>query len=83
MLNLRFASHSIKFLDKCKYDLRERVLNKIKLLAENPFPSECKRVKGRKEKTFRIRIGDYRVLYSVLENDLVIQDIDKRSRVYD
>jgi len=39
----------------------------------------------RKNKTFRIRVGDYRVLYVIIKrnNDLLIANTDRRPKVYD
>lgn len=84
MLDYKLSSKSAKFLSKCDEDLYSRLKNKINELRENPFPSDCKRVINRKEKTFRIRIGNYRILYSVYKKDnlLFVSDIDKRPKVY-
>lgn len=45
-----------------------KIVKKIKSLADNPFPVGATRLKGREE--WRIRQGDYRILY-VVENDVV------------
>ena len=62
----------------------DRVMQKIEELRKNPFPHKVKRVEGRKEKTFRIRVGDYRILYIVLNetNLLFISKVDKRPKAY-
>ena len=59
-------------------------MQKIEELRENPFPHKVKRVEGRKDKTFRIRVGDYRILYVIIQNNnlLFISKIDKRPRAY-
>ncbi len=59
----------------------------IKKLQLNPFPQDMKRVENQwfeNEKIFRIRVGDYRVLYTVnhQKNRVLVVDIDKRSHVY-
>lgn len=60
-------------------------MTKIEKLQTEPFPQDCKRVVGTKEKLFRVRVGDYRILYLVDydRNKILIADIDKRTRVYD
>ncbi|MFH1359374.1 MAG: type II toxin-antitoxin system RelE/ParE family toxin [archaeon] len=85
ILNIDHSNKSKRFLKKCDISLTRRIMERIERLAENPFPSDCKRVIDRKEKTFRIRVGDYRILYSVYKekNLLFISDIDKRPRVFD
>lgn len=73
-----------KFLKKCETDVRERIIKRIRLLAQDPFPSDSKRILGRNEKMFRIRVGDYRIIYLVYyeKNEILIADIDKRSKIY-
>lgn len=47
----------------------------MKGLAENPRPHNCKRLIGSNE-TYRIRIGVYRIIYSI-DNDMLIVDVQK------
>ncbi len=84
MLNAKFSSKSRKFLKRTDNETWKRLTNKIEELRENPFPNDTKRVVGRKEKVFRIRIGDYRILYVIFfkKNLLFISNIDKRSKAY-
>ena len=84
MFKLEFSNNSKKFLKKAEKKVCIRILNKIEELINNPFPSDCKRVEGRSEKVYRIRVGNYRILYVVFQNEnkLSISDIDKRSKIY-
>jgi len=43
---------------------RERVLERIERLAENPFAGAVK-LKGADPPLYRVRVGDYRVLFAV------------------
>ena len=52
-----------------KKDL-ERILNRIKELAENPRPKGCEKLTG-KEK-YRLRQGRYRILYSIQDDELTV-----------
>jgi mRNA interferase RelE/StbE len=45
-----------------------KIVKRIEALADNPFPEGAIRLKGREE--WRIRQGDYRILY-VVESDIV------------
>ncbi|HLD05247.1 MAG TPA: type II toxin-antitoxin system RelE/ParE family toxin [Candidatus Nanoarchaeia archaeon] len=85
MLKVLLGAPSRRFLKKCETELHKRLMRKIRELAENPFPSDMKRVEGKKEKVFRVRVGDYRVQYVVFyeKNEVLISDIDKRPRAYD
>lgn len=53
-------------------------------LIYDPIPSDAKRLVGKKGSFFRIRIGKYRVIYTILYelNFVAIAKIDKRNRVY-
>ncbi len=72
-----------KFLKKANTKLRERLIPKIKKLSQEPFPRGCLKVVG-EENTYRIRVGDYRVLYEIKaeEKAILIANIDKRPKAY-
>lgn len=53
---------SIKKLDS-KSSLR--IIEAIEKLAEDPVPHDAKRIYSTNEKLFRIRVGDFRVLYRI------------------
>lgn len=74
-----------KFVKKLDNQTKERIKGKLLKLQEDPFPSEVERVEGYKdEKIFRVRLGDYKILYFVRyeSNQIYVAKIDKRSRVY-
>ncbi|MFH1903663.1 MAG: type II toxin-antitoxin system RelE/ParE family toxin [Candidatus Omnitrophota bacterium] len=50
------------------------VLDKISSLADNPRPYDCQKLSGREQ--YRIRRGDYRILYYI-EDDILIVYIVK------
>lgn len=49
---------------------QRRVLHAIEALAENPRPQGARKLKGAKD-AYRVRVGDYRVVYQ-LANDVLI-----------
>jgi mRNA interferase RelE/StbE len=55
------ASKELQQLPKKDSD---KILEEITLLESNPFPVGCKKLSGEENK-WRIRIGDYRVLYEI------------------
>lgn len=63
--------------------LRKRIIEKLKELEENPFPRGSIKLRGEKD-AYRLRIGDYRILYIVLwdEGVALVFKIDHRSTVY-
>ena len=84
MLSIRHSNRSKKFLKKADKVLAKRLIEKMEKLRENPIIHDTKAVEGSKG-LFRVRVGDYRILYEVdYRNNLIgIIKIDKRPRVYD
>ena len=82
---MEFGLDAVKFLKKSEKEIAERIFDRIEKLKVEPFPSGVKRVVGKKEKIFRIRVGDYRIQYSVFydKNIIFVSDIDKSERAYD
>jgi mRNA interferase RelE/StbE len=56
------------------------VSEKISALAENPRPVGIEKLSGSEEDFYRIRIGDYRVLYTIQDKVLLILIIKVRHR---
>jgi mRNA interferase RelE/StbE len=64
----RHASREITRLPKV---ISSKILNKISKLNQNPFPRGCKKVSNL-ENDYRLRQGDYRILYVVDSSSLAI-----------
>ena len=71
------ASYKVEFSKRVRKDFREipehdanRILSKIKALAEEPLPADSKKLKG--EELFRIRLGNYRVIYSIEDEKMLV-----------
>jgi len=81
---LYFSTRASKYLKKLNKTTQTRITEKLESLTRDPYPSDIRKIMGRKEKLFRIRVGNYRILYEVYEEEqtLLIINIDKRSRVY-
>ena len=57
----------------------QRVRDAIGALATNPFPPGCKKLHG-EDATYRMRVGDYRVLYEIHEKEVLILIVRVRHR---
>jgi mRNA interferase RelE/StbE len=82
--SINYSNRSKKFLKKADKTLAKRILEKKEKLSEDPIMLDTKTVEGSKG-LFRVRVGDYRILYEIDygNNLLGIIKIDKRPRVYD
>lgn len=49
---------------------RRRVVAKIQALAENPRPPGSEKLTGADK--YRLRQGDYRILYEIIDRDLIV-----------
>lgn len=63
--------------------IRDRIQGAIALLAVDPRPPASRRLKGRPGR--RVRVGDYRIIYTVADDALliVVVTVGHRRDVYD
>lgn len=73
-----------KELERLPGKLIERIFPKLEGLALEPRPAGCKKLKGG-QREWRIRVGDYRVVYTVDDEKLLVSvmRIRHRSEVYE
>jgi len=63
-----------KQLDKLPNNTAIRIEDKMMELQHDPRPTGCKKLKGRD--AYRIRIGDYRAIYEIQDNKLIVTVIN-------
>jgi mRNA interferase RelE/StbE len=68
----------IKYLSTLRKKDAARIFTAIENLAENPRPSGCKKLTG--EEAYRIRIGTFRVLYEIRNDELKVLVINAGAR---
>ena len=83
MFTIKFEGRSFKELGRLKKEDRDRVLKAIKQLQVDPRPVGCRKLKNREG--WRVRIGDYRVIYTIHDDELIILilKVGHRKEVYD
>ena len=79
MFRLVFARAARKDLESLPPKMQDRILAEIEKLRENARPSKSKKLKGMSD-TYRIRVGDYRVLYEIHEREVVVLVVGIRHR---
>jgi len=70
------SKQALKELAKLPLKINRHISSAIDALGENPRPAGCKKLKGEKEYIWRIRVGDYRILYSI-DDEISIVEIRK------
>ena len=80
---VQFEKKAFKQLEKLTEETVEAILEAIEGLEIEPRPAGCKKLKGRE--AYRIRIGDYRVIYEIFDNKLLVLvvTIGHRKDVYE
>lgn len=83
LYTVKLAKTAQKQLDKLPDEIVERLTAGIAQLAFDPRPSGVKKLKGREG--YRIRVGDYRVMYSIFDNVLLVEvvKVGQRGNFYD
>jgi len=81
---IAFKSSAEKELLQLADDLLARIFPKIEALAQVPRPTGSKKLRGSKD-LWRIRIGDYRVVYSIHDDqkEIHITRIAHRRNAYE
>jgi mRNA interferase RelE/StbE len=80
---VRFNAHGERAFAKLTLDVRGRIAPQILALGEDPRPDGCRKLTGG-DSVYRIRVGDYRVVYEVRDSDkvVVVTDAAPRDKVY-
>ena len=74
---------ALKSLEKINEPHYSKIKHTMFSLADNPRPSGCKKLKGRP--SYRIRQGDYRIIYDIADYVLIVDviAIGHRKDVYE
>jgi mRNA interferase RelE/StbE len=79
------ASYKIVFKPSVSKDLKkipkndvQRILSAIRTLANDPRPPQSKKLSG--QEVYRLRQGNYRIIYSIEDGQLIISIVRVRHR---
>ncbi|MEA5602247.1 type II toxin-antitoxin system RelE/ParE family toxin [Nostoc sp. UHCC 0252] len=80
---IKFTKGAKKMFKKLSQELQDRIQPKIDELSIEPRPNGVKKLQG-EENTYRIRVGDYRVIYDIFDDVLLVNviDVGHRNKVY-
>lgn len=83
-------SYTIKIKSSAKREIKRlptsvqvRITKKLEELEMNPRPPDVKKLQGY-EKTYRVRVGEYRIVYEIEDDILLVWviEVGHRSSVY-
>lgn len=83
MFQVYLLKEAERELDRLPSKVQSKIRGQIKTLANFPRVRNCVKIIGH-EDTFRLRVGDYRILFKVYseKNAIVVVGIGHRGRVY-
>lgn len=81
MYKIEWKESAIKELEKLEAVISKRVYAKISELSKKPFSVDIKKLKGMQG--YRLRIGDYRVIFEVNQNTIIIFKVGHRKNIYE
>lgn len=86
MFEIRFSKGAGKYLKKLDRTTKERIKKSLLELSENPYESNQLNIKklAGYEDSYRLRVGKYRALYTIIKSEVVIFvfDLDSRGDIY-
>lgn len=62
---VRLETSAERDLKRLSRDMLQRIDAKLRLLAVNPHPRGARKLEGREGGGWRLRVGDYRILYTI------------------
>jgi mRNA interferase RelE/StbE len=79
---IRILPAAEKSLSKLPKKMQLRIQGAITVLASNPLPPVAKKLVGRD--SYRLRVSDYRIVYSIHENILTVKiiSVGHRREIY-
>jgi len=78
---LLFTREFLRKLKRLDRQTQIRILRQIKVLETKPVSG--KRLIGRLHGLFSLRVGEYRVIYEVAPNEVIIRTVGHRRSVYE
>ena len=71
-----------KELDRLPDEISRRILTRLAGLETNPRPADVKKLKGRD--AWRVRVGDYRVIYEIHDRilQIIVITVGHRREIY-
>ncbi len=76
---IELAPAAVRQLGSLPEKIQRRVSTKIEILASDPRPAGCRKLKGA-DNIYRVRVGDYRLLYQVRDSILLVLVVSVRKR---
>jgi len=71
---------SAKILERLNEPMKSRIVKALQKLAQEPPQGDIKSLSG--QDGYRLRVGNYRILFGILDNTIIITNIGTRGQIY-
>jgi len=78
---LTFTREFLKRLKRLDRKTQIRILKELKTLEEKPFTG--KQLVGRLSEVMSFRVGDYRIIYQISDQAIIVRTFGHRKKIYD
>jgi len=76
---IEWKQSAVKELKKLPKEMIAKILVAVQKLSLNPFPPKTTKLVGTHQ-SFRIRVGDYRIVYNIFSKTLIIEIVRVKHR---
>ncbi len=81
MLQIEWKENALRNLQKLDITITRRIIKAVEEMQEDPFVKDVKKLRGCSE--YRLRVGDYRVIFSLEKNLITILKVGHRQQIYE
>jgi mRNA interferase RelE/StbE len=81
MFKIVITDRALKDIDKLTQDVKKRIASKLREFSSNPL-DYSRKLTDPKIGTYRFRIGDYRVIYDIEDENIIVLRIGHRKDIY-
>lgn len=79
-MNVVVSPSATKFLKRLNEPQKGRIIKALEQLSQEPPEGDIKSLVGRDG--YRLRVGDYRVLFDVIDGEIAVHEIGLRGQIY-
>jgi mRNA interferase RelE/StbE len=81
--HIKWKSSAVKDISSFPKEIIFKIIEIVDSLKNNPFPINSIKLKGTKS-SYRIRFSDYRIIYTILKEELIIEiaSVGHRKDIY-
>lgn len=80
-MQVKYHKKAVKFINSLSQQDKQRIKSAIQNLLTNPLKCDIKPLQGYKD-LYRLRVGNYRIIYTKDNTILFIADIGNRGDIY-